>query len=360
MPNAREITKALSETFLRKGQYDLVPSASWHGDGPFPAATSSEFYQIEEGFSGLSVHSVGFEEGREDEAKVHIYVTKGSRKALKDVPETLGGVPIQINRMGKMVVRPEAASGATNAGNVYQRNDRIACGSSCAPSGESYSGTFGAIVQKGSGGGLYCLSNNHVLAACNHVPVGMPVLSPSNRDGRPGVRAPSEIARHSEIEELRSGEPQLVVPCTMDVAIAQIPNSDSVTSWQGDSTFGYDTPTAVAQLQAGKSVRKFGRTTGLTTGTLEALVPTPTPIPYKCRYFSATVWFTNVWTVVSDTDGPFALPGDSGSLVVFEDASEAAGLLFAASPNGEYGWIIPISGMLGAFGGIVLVGGHGV
>lgn len=56
---------------------------------------------------------------------------------------------------------------------------------------------------------------------------------------------------------------------------------------------------------------------------------------------ATTVWFKDIWTAHADQGGPFALPGDSGSLVVAEDSSSALGLLFAANPSGEYGWINP-------------------
>ena len=51
---------------------------------------------------------------------------------------------------------------------------------------------------------------------------------------------------------------------------------------------------------------------------------------------------------------------DSGSLVVAEDEACAVGVLFAANRSGEYGWIIPMPYVTGAFGGLRLVGGHGV
>jgi hypothetical protein len=210
-----------------------------------PAAASGAGFTTffdESGFEGLAVQSVGFEEGASD-PKVHIYVTKGSMKGLRSLPGENDGVKIQVNKMGKVMVRREQASATTNQGSVYVRKNRIACGSSCAPSGENYSGTFGALVKKkGSKNAIFALSNNHVLAACNHVAVGMPILSPSSADARPGARAPGEIARHEEICELRSGEPTLVNPCREDVAIARVTDPKIVSSWQGDSSDGYDTP----------------------------------------------------------------------------------------------------------------------
>jgi hypothetical protein len=361
MSRALEVTQHLAARFLENGNYAFAARMNAGALGEvMPAAAGdhglSEFFE-EAGFEGLSVQSVGYEKGG-DEPVVHIYVTKGSLRGFRSLPEQENGVRIQVNRMGRLVVRPEQASGASNQGNLIVRNKRIASGSSCAPSGENYSGTFGALVKRKSDRNtLFALSNNHVLAACNHVPVGMPIMAPSSNDTRPAGRAPAEIARHAAIAELRSGEPSLVNPCREDVAIARVPNSAVVSSWQGDDD-GYDTPGTAAAPSSGMRVKKFGRTTGLTMGTVEAFVNTPTPIPYKCRFFAATVWVQDVWTVRADAGTAFALPGDSGSLVVAEDESAAVGLVFAASAG--YGWIIPLPHVLTLFGGLSLVLGHGV
>ena len=82
--------------------------------------------------------------------------------------------------------------------------------------------------------------------------------------------------------------------------------------------------------------------------------------PYRSGKFSATVWFVDTWTVISDGSDPFALPGDSGSLVIKEDGSAAVGLLFAVNNKGQYGIIMPIDQVLSAFGSATLISGHGV
>jgi len=269
----------------------------------------------------------------------------------------IDGTPVFVHNTGKVVVRPEAASGSTNQGKQFTHNGRVACGSSCGPAGYGYAGTFGAIARKRTGNALFGLSNNHVFANCNHTPVGMPIMSPGGTDARPGV-APELICEHHEIVELRSGVPTLVTPCDCDVAIATIPNPQAVSSWQGDAT-GYDTPTQILPPQAGLRVQKFGRTTGLTHGTILAEDVRFT-LPYKSRHFSALVWFSEVWTIEGDGGAPFALCGDSGSLVVNEDASAAVGLVFAVGPKGEFAYIIPIQRITAAFGGIALVGRHGI
>ena len=175
-------------------------------------------------------------------------------------------------------------------GKLFVHENRIACGSSCAPTGESYAGTMGALVRKaGRARSLYILSNNHVLAACNHVQPGMPIMAPSSIDGRPGVPAPSEVARHSEICELRSGEPRLVSPCREDIALAQVTDPGRVSSWQGSVDEGYDTPNGIVPLAAGMKVKKVGRSSGFTLGTVEALIPSATPIPYKAKEFAGNL-----------------------------------------------------------------------
>jgi len=72
------------------------------------------------------------------------------------------------------------------------------------------------------------------------------------------------------------------------------------------------------------------------------------------------VWFIDTWTVRSDNGDPFALGGDSGSLIVSEDASSAIGLFFAGNNKGDYGIFAPIEDVLSAFGNLELVSGHGV
>ncbi|MDR1142547.1 MAG: S1 family peptidase, partial [Planctomycetaceae bacterium] len=229
---------------------------------------------------------------------------------------------------------------------TFVKNGRIACGSSCQPAGEFYTGTFGAIVQKENK--LFALSNNHVFAACNHTQIGQPIMSPSIMDTGPDAPAPRLIARHSEILELRSGNPYLVPLTSLDAAVAEI-DPDVVTSWQGSENDGYDTPNVYITPCPGMLVKKIGRTTGLTLGIIEAEVPGPWCLEYKSKKFTATVWFQNIWTIRTTETPYFALPGDSGSLVVTDNAKHAVGLLFAASLKGDYGYIFPIENILCAF-----------
>ena len=355
---ARELTEILGRDFLKNGNFQAAgaPADAVAMSRIFPTTSDVAIsYSENHGFSGLSVQSVGYSNA--DRESVFIYVTRGGKRVLDKLSNVIDGIPVNVTNIGNPIVRPEASVASTMRRSVFLRNNRIACGSSCAPAGENYSGTFGALVK--SDKYLMALSNNHVFGACNHTEVGQPVLSPSAVDASPNLIAPREICRHHEIIELRSGTPALVPLMQADAATAIVQEEDAVSSWQGDNINGYDTPSPAISPKSGMRVKKFGRTTGLTLGTVESMIALMS-LPYKNRHFSSTVWFTNVWIIRADADsGIFALPGDSGSLVVAEDGRSAIGLLFAATSRGEYGFIAPICTILDELG-LSLVDGHGI
>jgi hypothetical protein len=159
---------------------------------------------------------------------------------------------------------------------------------------------------------------------------------------------------------MRSGDPNFVNPCDADLALARVVDHRVVSSWQGDAADGYDTPASSIEPEPGMAVMKFGRTTHLKFGEVEAKVSTPTPVSYTAKHFKGVVWFQDVWTIAAANGEPFALPGDSGSLVVTDDGKHAVGLVFAANRTGEYAWMIPMACIARSFGGLSLVSGHGV
>ena len=356
---ARGVAEQLAAEFLKTGSYEAARgSIDIRAAGVArPAVGGLEPVQLTDyGFTGLSVQAVGYTPDS-DEETVQVFVSRGSKRLLNGLSRDVNGIKVEFMNLGRLVIRPEAVIATGIRGNVFEHNGRIACGSSCAPAGQMYSGTFGALVHSNSQ--MMALSNNHVFACCNHIPVGQPILSPSAADAAPEMPAPRELCRHSKIVELRSGTPDLVDPVRCDAAVASVPDESVVSSWQGDDNTGYDTPGHTVGPSINLRVKKVGRTTGLTFGTCVSEVPTFLSIPYKNAYFTATVWFTDVWLVRADGGGSFALPGDSGSLVVTEDSSAAVGLLFAATPTGEAAWIAPIDTVLDELN-VTLIGNYGV
>jgi hypothetical protein len=194
MPNshARAVAESLHARFLAEGNFEFSAPMRTAFPGVQPAAAVSDdiaerWEQI--GFSGLAVQSVGYVEDGDAEPSVHVYVTKGSKKAEYDITGGQTQVKVFVERVGKVTVRPEAARAVTPRGNLYARRNRIACGSSCAPSSDQIAGTFGALVRKmrstGAANQFFALSNNHVFAGGNHTPIGMPILAPSSIDAGP-------------------------------------------------------------------------------------------------------------------------------------------------------------------------------
>jgi hypothetical protein len=327
---ARLVAQLLFKRFLADGALAAIPYSLASADEGFQLAAAKrrpDLWEETHAFAGLAVQGVGYEEGKEKPGVV-VYVTKGAARELRRFPKEIDGVPIEVRKIGLVSIRPEQTKPgkATREPNIYVRKKRIGCGGSCA-TGSGDAGTFGAIVAREDDGSLFMLSNNHVLASCNHIPPGMPIMAPASDDSRPGAWHPESIAELAEVIPLRSGDFRHVAPCEEDVALGLILKPDSVTSWQGDAE-GYDTPTAVADPVSGMRVKKIGRTTGLTEGVIHTAAGEPIPIPCNGRHFKGTVWYANAWYVLG-SDSPFALPGDSGSLVVTRDGKTAVGLLFS-------------------------------
>jgi hypothetical protein len=153
--------------------------------------------------------------------------------------------------------------------------------------------------------------------------------------------------------ELRSGDVNYVPTQKIDAAIASISDVNLVTSKQGSF---YDTPASVRDPNLGERVKKVGRTTELTHGIVESRIPSLVPLPYKSRMFSAVVNYAEVWMVRKEGGEPFALPGDSGSLVVSAKGDASVGLLFAATLDGEYGIVSAIPEVLKHFSARLVTG----
>ncbi len=358
MNKARLVAQFLMKRFMAQGNLTANPQRLGYVEEGMQLASAPQKRELWEqtlAFAGLAVHAVGYEEGKEEPGVV-VYVTKGSSRFLKRFPTAIDDVPVEIEKVGLISVRPDLAGKPPREPHIDARNGRIACGGSCA-SGGGDQGTIGALVKMHGEDGLLMLSTNHVLAGCNHIPPGMPIMAPASDDARSSAPHPRTIATLYRAIALHSGDPMHVNPCEEDLALGKIIDPDGVTSWQGDEE-GYDTPTDIVDPKAGMPVKKTGRTTGATSGYIHTLVTEPVPVACNVRAFKGNVWFKNLWYVLAN-EPPFALPGDSGSLVVTEDGSAAVGVLFSSSSTGNLGILIPIRHVLKKLG-VELVSGHGV
>jgi hypothetical protein len=176
-------------------------------------------------------------------------------------------------------------------------------------------GTIGCRVTKG--GLVYALSNNHVYANENRASLGDNVLQPGPYDGGQNPRdAIGTLADFQPIVFSRTASN------TIDAAIALCSLATL-----GNSTSSYGKPSSdVVPATLGLAVKKHGRTTGLTEGQVYAVNAT-----VNVTYSSGTARFINQIVI---TPGSFSAGGDSGSLIVTDDAANnPVGLLFAGSSS---------------------------
>lgn len=229
-------------------------------------------------------------------------------------------------------------------------------------------GTLGTIVTDRRTGEKLILSNNHVLANSNDALIGDPILQPGPADG--GQNPGDMVARLERFTRLRYiGDPEGPLPPTpdpgpgspgcdilivlvnilnalgallgsssqlttvpkaaptpaapqavdnlVDCAVAKPINPDAFTG----EIRGIGTISGTKAATLGMRVRKSGRTTDYTEGTVTLLNAT-----VNVAYGAKTARFTGQVITEAMSQG-----GDSGSLIVDKTENKAVGLLFAGS-----------------------------
>jgi uncharacterized protein YjdB len=183
-------------------------------------------------------------------------------------------------------------------------------------------GTIGARV-KDDYGNVYALSNNHVYADLNNALINDMVLQPGSADG--GIDPYDEIGTLDDFEPIDFCVWIFCFDNQIDAAIAL-----SSVAKLGNATpaDGYGAPESdIVPAEAGQSVMKYGRTSGLTRGTIDAINAT-----LNVGYGSQTARFVNQIIVASNT--VFIQGGDSGSLLVTDPGRNPVGLLYAGNQSG--------------------------
>ncbi len=195
-----------------------------------------------------------------------------------------------------------------SGGNVLDSTRRFCC-----------SGTLGALITNGSN--QYILSNNHVLARGNQAAPGEDVSQPGLIDANCNI---------ATVVADFTGAPALG-PSNVDAAVAQLrPGLMDSSGFIED--IGVPSST-IASPTVGLSVAKSGRTSGFTTGSITS-VNTSVNVQYTTQCGGGkkfTVAFTGQIVI---GPGTFSAGGDSGSLIVTNNASHnPVGLLFAGSSS---------------------------
>jgi hypothetical protein len=267
------------------------------------------------------------------------------RSGVAGIPEELEGFPVEVEVTGEIFALPANGSQgpptAQAKGNPGTRIDPTAwfdrpvpIGVSTGNAGECSAGTIGARV-KDSSGNVYALSNNHVYALENDADIGSVVLQPGRYDTQCSNDLGNAIGTLWMFESIKFDG----TSNTIDAAIALL-DSDNILDFNTPSN-GYGAPSSIpGNASANLAVKKYGRTTSLTHGTVSATNGT-----INVSYSSGIALFTNQIVVVPKK-GAFIKAGDSGSLLVTEEGNNPVGLLFAGNSNGRYAIANPISAVL--------------
>jgi hypothetical protein len=256
-----------------------------------------------------------------DAAGRPVIVVYTRRDVVNGVPGTIEGLTVQ--RMVTGVVVPYARPGGGT----------LEMGTSTGNDLECASGTLGCVVVKG--GVRYFLSNNHVFARENAASNGERIDAPGRYDGKPRCAQTPQIANLSQFKAVSFSSNN-----TIDAAIAQ---PISGLDYSAAEAGGYSPSSTVVAPSVGLAVKKTGRTSGLTTGSIQAI-----NVTIQVQYSSGQIaTFVNQ----IQTPGSFIRSGDSGSLMVTQNGNNPVGLCFAGGSSASFA--NPIGDVLSFFNATV-------
>ena len=177
-------------------------------------------------------------------------------------------------------------------------------------------GTLGAIVAGGDGA-RYILSNNHVLANLNELPVGAPIFQPGLLDG--GDVATDQLATLAAFVPLLADRANRV-----DCALAAVGDPGSVNP-RFLPKIGRLASAEPIEAAHDMQVEKTGRATGYTTGTVSDVSAT-----ISVDFEEAMLQFEDQVLIKNEAEA-FSQGGDSGSLIVDVATGRATALLIGGS-----------------------------
>ena len=285
---------------------------------------------------GIIGTAVGVSDGEED-ATLVIYIDKDHRSAkelVKALPSQIQGFTVRVEETERFRAYAGNAGAAATISHTAGQALPIQLGTSGGwrtdlANGYCCGGTLGALVQVN--GVQYILSNYHVFES--DIVAGGNGLISTTGDAviQPGLIDVGCVASSAQsvasLRTLRS-LPGANVDCSVAEVIPGMVRTDGSILEVG----GLSSSTAAPALR--KAVKKSGRTTGLTRGSITGLNATVS-ITYENECAGGTA-FTKTFTgqiVIGNRRNAFLNSGDSGSLLV-EDIStrpRAVGLLYAGS-----------------------------
>jgi hypothetical protein len=292
--------------------------------------------------SGVIGSGVGWAEDNQVVVKVYLETSASSA----GLPETIDGIPVVVELKGTVydfnvgcgqstscepVANAEATAGSEPASQTDWHERPVPIGTSVSRAPGYEAGTLACRVS--SGCHAYALSNAHVFAGKDlTTPVGTNVLQPGRYDG--GINPDDAIGALYKFVPIVFDTNSRKVNNRVDAAIAETQNTMVGVATRSD---GYGAPRIEPIAPAiGLNVMKYGRTTGLTYGYIEAI-----DVNINVAYDDlgeVVALFQGQIIIRGNGGSTFSTSGDSGSLVVAsggDDERRPVGLIFAAGLDGN-------------------------
>jgi len=316
-------------------------------------AAQGKLFQIE----GVVASGISLDNNGQAEIKVFV-----ENDRVRGVPQVLNGVRVkqvvsgsfsayQNRKQARGGNKGKPGGGEETNDNPRTRFDRaVPIGVSIGATSPNYcfAGTLGCrlkLINLTTGATDYfILSNNHVIANENGgIPGVDQVIQPGTLDSNCVLSPDDVIGTLYDYEQIVfNGSPNAI-----DAAIAI--TTPFQTGFATPSTI-YGAPSSTTRsATVGLLVKKFGRTTDLTEGAVDAI-----NVDVNVGYDQGTAYFTDQIIIQGRrrrgkryVTATFSDGGDSGSLIVSSTGNEPVGLLFAG--NSSYTIANPINAVLNRF-----------
>lgn len=259
------------------------------------------------------------------EACLKVFVERKIDKAFLGIEDL---IPATIGKYKTDVVEVGTVFAQSNMTNVNRMRPTMG-GCGIGPFNRNWRGTLGTTVIRTGvlvPNNYYILSNNHVLAGSNALPLGHPILQPAG-----GVDPADRVALLAGFVPIIFGGG---FNNFVDAAIAEVVDYE----FCSPEIYGIGYIDGVANVALGTMLQKSGSTSGYTRGqvlAINAIVNVFYPGIGTAR-FANQIITTNM-----------SAPGDSGSIVL-NMRNNAVGLLFAGSSTITI--MNPITSVLNALG----------
>jgi hypothetical protein len=307
----------------------VLPASAW---GAFPvrgafSAFSTPLNNIHA--TGVGIRHSGNEYVTGDFVlKMFVFDKLEPDKLPAGLEKEWNGLPVDVQALPVQRIRADPAPEGIPP--QRERFDPIIGGVSISPLDAPYVGTLGCFVKRTAPGvseELFALSNNHVLANVDTLPMGTQIVQPGPERG-PTRQEDSFAKLHTAIPIHFPTGPMDTTKNHFDAALAIVTDLGRTKTGTMFGGIRYD-PGQVMAPVPGQRVVKAGRTTEVRRGTITATNISGTMVNYGSQQAPRIAVFEDTITVVGDHGEPFSLPGDSGSIILDEATGHPVALLFA-------------------------------